>query len=234
MAAVLAYGPEAVLSHRSAAFLWGIVRSARTTIEVTAARKRSPQPGIALRRSRLCADEITLQDGIPVTSVPRTLFDLAGVLPRDRLERAIEQAEVRQFADPLSLPDLLARHRGRRGAATLRAILADADTKPAATRSDLEDAFLAFLDRHSLPRPQVNVGIEVGGRWVECDCIWRAHRLIVELDGRATHDTRAAFERDRARDRALNVAGWRVVRVTWRHLHADERQLAQDLRDLLA
>ena len=231
MAAVLAHGPSAVLSHCSAASLWGVLRSSRT-IEVTAARKRS-LPGVVLHRSRLRDDEITLRDSIPVTSVPRTLLDLAGVLRRGGLERAIERAEARRLTDPLSLPDLLARHRGCRGAATLRAVLADVRTEPTLTRSDLEDLFLAFLDAHGLPRPQVNVGIEVRGRWMECDCVWRPHRLIVELDGRETHDTAAAFERDRARDRALHAAGWRVVRVTWRQLHADADRIAADLRDLL-
>jgi hypothetical protein len=232
MAAVLAHGPTAVLSHRSAASLWDVMRSARTTIEVTAGRRWS-RPGVELHRSRLGGDEVTVHDGIPVTSVPRTLLDLAGVVGRHALERAIERAEALRLTDPLSLPDLLARHRGCRGAATLRAVLADVRTEPNFTRSDLEDLFLTFLDAHGLPRPHVNVGIEVRGRWMECDCVWRPHRLIVELDGRETHDTGAAFERDRARDRALQVSGWRVVRITWRQLHADGDRIAADLRALL-
>ena len=222
--------PVPCSSHCSAASLWGVLRSSRT-IEVTAARKRS-LPGVVLHRSRLRDDEITLRDGIPVTSVPRTLLDLAGVLRRGGLERAIERAEARRLTDPLSLPDLLARHRGCRGAATLRAALADVRTEPTLTRSDLEDVFLTFLDAHGLPRAQVNVGIEVRGRWMECDCVWRpsADRGA----GRSqTHDTAAAFERDRARDRALHAAGWRVVRITWRQLHADGDRIAADLRGLL-
>jgi len=73
----------------------------------------------------------------------------------------------------------------------------------------------------------------VGGRWVEADCVWRAQRLIVELDGHAFHATTAAYERDRARDRSLHVGGWRVVRITWRQLHDDADALATDLRSLL-
>jgi predicted transcriptional regulator of viral defense system len=231
-AAVLAHGPTAVLSHRSAASLWGVLRSVRTIIEVTAPRRWS-RLGVKLHRSCLRGDEVTVKDGIPVTSVPRTLFDLARVLRPQALERAIGQAEALRLTDPLSLPDLLERHRGCRGAATLRAVLADGRTEPTVTRSDLEDLFLTFLDAHGLPRPQVNVGIEARGRWMECDFVWRTHRLIVELDGRETHNTGAAFERDRARDRALQVSGWRVVRITWRQLHADGDRIAADLRDLL-
>jgi very-short-patch-repair endonuclease len=117
--------------------------------------------------------------------------------------------------------------------ATIKAILAAADMGSMPTRSELEDRFLDFLERHRLPRPQVNASLEIRGRWVECDCTWRESRLIVELDGRSTHDTAAAFERDRERDRVLSADGWWVVRVTWRQLHLDENRLATDLHRLL-
>jgi hypothetical protein len=233
MAAVLAHGPGAVLSHRSAASLWGLMRSPPTIIEVSAEHRRWARPGIELHRASLRADEVTVLDGIPVTSVPRTLFDLAGVLGRRQVERAIEEAEARRLTDPLSLHDLLARYRGHRGAATLKGVLAAVHTTSTPTRSELEDRFLEFLDHHGLPRPQVNAGIEVRGRWMECDCVWRSHRLIVELDGRDTHGTTAAFERDRARDRALHAGGWRVVRITWRQLHDDGDRVAADLREMM-
>jgi Protein of unknown function (DUF559) len=232
MAAVLAHGPTAVLSHRSAASLWGLSRSTRSIIEVTAERRWS-RAGVELHRSSLDADEITVFNGIPVTSVPRTIFDLASVLGRRRVERAIQEAEVRRLTDPLSVHDILARHPGRPGAGTLRRILAAGYTASTLTRSELEDRFLAFLDARGLPRPNLNASINVRRRWMECDCVWRSRRLIVELDGRGSHDTSAAFERDRARDRALHAAGWRLVRVTWRHLHNDSDRLAADLRALL-
>jgi len=97
----------------------------------------------------------------------------------------------------------------------------------------LEDRFLALLDAHELPRPAVNTGIRAGGNWFECDCVWHAARVIVELDGRRTHMTTAAFERDRARDRSLTAEGWRVARVTWRQLEEEPALLASQSRNLV-
>jgi hypothetical protein len=233
MAALLAHGPGAILSHRSAGSLWGLLRSARTIIDVTADRRWS-RAGVELHRSTLPADEFTVREGIPVTTTPRTLLDLASVLTRQQLERAFEEAEVRRLLDPLSIDDLLTRHPRCHGAMSLRGVLAGGRVGSTVTRSELEDRFLALLDRHGLPRPQVNTGIEVRGRWMECDCVWRSHRLIVELDSREFHGTGAAFERDRARDRVLQASGWRVVRVTWRQLDDDGDRVAADLRELMA
>jgi very-short-patch-repair endonuclease len=92
---------------------------------------------------------------------------------------------------------------------------------------------LTFLERYALPRPEVNASIKARGLWFEVDCLWRDRRLIVELDGRQAHGTASAFEVDRARDRALATAGWRVVRITWRQLHEEPGALAADLRALL-
>jgi hypothetical protein len=234
MAAVLAGGPGAVLSHRSAGSLWGMLRSARTVADVTNVGRHRPRAGVRLHRSRLPSDEVTSVDEIPVTSPPRTLLDLAAVLGAHALERAMEQAEALRLTDSLRLDDVLMRYPRRPGTAALREILARGYAASTVTRSDLEDRFLAFLDARGLPRPQVNVGIEVRGRWMECDCVWRSHRLIVELDSRGFHGTGAAFERDRARDRALQASGWRVVRVTWRQLHDDGDRVAADLRELMA
>jgi hypothetical protein len=182
----------------------------------------------------VASDEITTVRAIPVTTVPRTLLDLAGVVGRRHVERAVHEAEVRRLTDPLSLDDLVARHPGRRGIAMIRAILAAGRIGATVTRSELEDRFLAFLDRFCLPRPQVNESLRVRDGWIEGDCVWHTQRLIAELDGRATHATDRAFERDRARDRALNAAGWRVVRITWRQLHDEADALAADLRILLS
>jgi hypothetical protein len=186
-----------------------------------------------MHRAYLPGDEMTTLDRIPVTTVPRTLLDLATVLRRRELERAINEAEVRQLADSLSLTDLIARYPRRRGVAALKAILAIGRLGAAVTRSELEERFVEFLDGAGLPRPEMNVGLNAAGRWMECDCVWRTQRLVVELDGHAFHATAAAYERDRARDRALIAAGWRVVRVTWRQLHDDPDALAMDLRGLL-
>lgn len=157
------------------------------------------------------------------------MLDLAAVLPPRRLERALHEAAVLRLTDPLSVEDLIARHPGRRGVATLRVLLADAALGATVTRQELEHEFAAFLEDVHLPRPATNVLIA----GYEVDAVWREHRLIVELDGRAVHATRRAFEADRARDRALTVAGWRVIRVTWRQLHRDPAALAADLHRLL-
>jgi len=232
MAAVLACGTSAVLSYRSAAALWGILRTARTMIEVTAAQGRHPKPGIQLHSDLLAADEITTLRGIPVTTPARTLLDLAAVLDRHQLERAMSEAEVLRLTGALSLEELLARHPRRRCAATLHTLL-DAGHS-GVSRSELEDRFLRFLSLSSLPLPELNVPMQVNGDWIESDCVWRPQRVIVELDGHATHGTRAAFERDRKRDRALQANGWRVVRVTWRQLRDSPEAIAGDLRALLA
>jgi hypothetical protein len=226
MASVLAAG--GVLSHRAAGWLWRLHRSA--FLEVTAPRARS-RPGIRIHCSHLPGDEVTTHRNIPVTTVPRTLFDLAAVLRPSQLERAMNEAEVQRHSDPLSLPDLLDRYPGRAGTPTIRAMLA---AGARLTRSELEARFLAFLDAHGFPPPEANAWLSVRGHWIECDCVWRGQRLVVELDGRAVHDTADAFERDRARDRRLNAAGWRVVRVTWRQLRDEPEVLATDLRAVLS
>jgi very-short-patch-repair endonuclease len=233
MAAVLAAGCGAALSHRSAGALWRLRPSARPLIEVTAERRVRSCRGIQPHRGRLPHDEVTVVGGIPVTTVSRTLLDLAGVLPRHQVERAINEAEVRRLGDPLPLAALLARYPRRRGVAVARAILDDGGIGSTIMRSELEERFHAFLSDHGLPRPEANATIRIGDRSIECDFAWRAWSLIAELDGHAFHATTAAYERDRARDRALSVAGWRVVRITWRQLHDDAVALAADLRSLL-
>jgi very-short-patch-repair endonuclease len=227
MAAVLATGPGAVLSYRSAASLWELVSPRSAAIEVTAPRE-CDRAGIKAHRTRLPRDEITLVDGIPVTTVPRTLLDLAALLTRSRLERTIERAEALRLTDPISLDELLRRYPRRKGTRSLREVVRRG-IEPILTRSELEDRFLAFLEARGLPRPRVNVLIE----GLEVDFVWPEQRLIVELDGRQTHATTAAFERDRERDRILQAAGWRVVRITWRQLQDDPAAIARDLGRLL-
>lgn len=234
IAAVFAAGVDAALSHRAAAAHWGMRPPKTGPIDVTMPRKVRTRVGITFHRGCIPADEATVLHAIPVTTVPRTLLDLATVLDRRQIERAMEEAEIRRLDDPLSLPDLLERYPRRRGTATIKAILEAGQIGSTITRSELEERFLAFIESRFLPSPELNVDIEVQGRWIEADCVWHEQRVIVELDGHATHRTAAAYERDRARDRALNAAGWRVVRVTWRQLHQDADALAADLGALLA
>jgi hypothetical protein len=228
MGAVLACGPGAVLSHHSAAALWGIRQSMR--IEVTAPATRHPRSGIVIHRSPVGDDERTTHRGIPTTTVPRTLLDLSAGVRIDDLRAAFRQAEQLRLTDPLSLYDLATRYPRRPGLRAIRGLLDEGSIGARIVRSELEERFQAFLIRAGLPLPQANVLVE----GFEVDCAWPEQRVIVELDGREAHETRHAFERDRQRDRVLAAAGWRVIRITWRQLHDEPHLVEADLRRLLA
>jgi very-short-patch-repair endonuclease len=229
MAAVLAGGPDVVLAGRSAAALWRMQSNARRVVEIISPR-RVDLHGIETHRIVLPADEVTIEHAIPVTTPARTLFDLAAVVREDQLEHAFNEAEVRRLTSPVSLDALLKRYPKRRGTRAIRRVLdkhqAYGET---VTRSRLERRFLSLLDDHGLPRPKVNRRTDHG----ELDATWHQQKLIVECDGFAAHGTRKAFEEDRERDRALQVAGWRVVRITWRQLDTDGDTIAAQLKALL-
>jgi very-short-patch-repair endonuclease len=230
MGAVLALGPQAVLSHGPAGAHWEIVRwSGGSEVTTPRAGVRSRR-GIRVHEALLPPDEITVHHGIPVTTVPRTLFDLAAVLPERQLERALNEAEVLRRWDELSLDRLLQRYPRRKGTRAIGAVLHKRRESATVTRSELEERFLALIDRVGLPRPEINVPIE----GFEVDAVWRGARVVAELDGRSTHATVEAFERDRERDRLLQVAGWRPIRVTARQLASDPAALVADFRELLA
>jgi hypothetical protein len=230
MAGVLAAGPDAALAGRSGAALWRMRRNDPAVVEVITPRRVEIR-GIRARRIALPTDEMTVERGIPVTTPARTLFDLAAVLTQDQLERAFNEAEIGRLTSPTSVPALLARHPGHRGSQAIRRVLAKHEAiGETFTRSELEWRLVALLDAEGLPRPQINPLTDHG----ELDARWPEQRLVVELDGFATHGTREAFERDRARDRALQVAGWRVVRVTWRQLTTEPDEIAAQLALLLA
>lgn len=231
MAAVLAGGAGAILSHLSAGMLWHLLYPTPSVPHITTAVTGRRRPGIRFHTARLASDEVTTRDGIPVTTVARTLLDLAAVLDPHRLERAIAEAEYRRYADRPSLADLLDRYRGRAGTKGLRAVLAAGNPERGITRSALEDRFLRFLDARGLPRPELNVPLEVDGSWIEVDCLWRAERVIVELDD-LSHLRPRNFHSDRVRDRRLSARGWEPVRVTERQLDEDGDDLEDDLRSL--
>ncbi len=231
-AAVLAGGPDAVLSHRSAAALWEIRADSRSAVEITVPCSRRNRPGIEQHRALLVGDEVTIVRGIPITNLARTLLDLATVVNRRQVERAVREAEYLRILDLRQVQVLLARHARRSGTAAVRAILEEgADMQ--VMRSELEERFIDFLAGVVLPLPETNVTLELNGITLEVDCLWRAERVVVELDGHQVHGTRRAFERDRRRDRALSVAGWRPVRVTWRQLEHGPGELERDLHALL-
>ena len=227
VAAVLACGPGAVVSHRSAADLHGLLSSSSARHEVTTATHRRP-PGVRTHRCVLRDEDVTTVDGVPVTTVARTLLDLAGAVPGRLLERAIDQAEVLRVLDLRAVDAVLARGHGR-STATLRNALAHHRPGAARTQSPLEDRLLALVRRERLPPPLVNT--RVAG--LRVDLHWPAQRLVVEADGAAFHHTRAGFEQDRLRDAALQIAGHRVLRVTHAELHRDPVAVAGRIRALL-
>jgi very-short-patch-repair endonuclease len=233
MAAVIASGHGAVLSHRSAAALWGI-RPYSGVIEVTVPRKTRSSGHIRRHCSRLPADEVTIRDGIPTTSVPRTLLDLAAIVSSEAVESALRESEYLRLHDRLSLPHLLDRYPRRRGSVAIRSCLARRRESPGRIRRGLEERFLGFIDRHHLPRPRFNARVEAGSKSYEVDCLWPAAKQIVELDGWEGHGTRSAFREDRARDRRLWVAGYSVTRIAWAQLDDEPEAVAADLRALLA
>jgi hypothetical protein len=181
----------------------------------------------------LPSDEVTVHQGIPTTTVPRTILDQAATATTRQVERMINEADVQHLWDRLSLDDLLDRYPRRAGSAAVRAALRGRRADATVTRSELEEMFIEFVDGLGLPRPECSVALSVGGTLFEADCVWRSERLVVELDGRRFHDTRAAFESDRERDRRLSVAGWRPIRVTYRMLSTSRDRLAADLQHLL-
>jgi very-short-patch-repair endonuclease len=227
MGAVLACGPGAFLSHFAAAALWGIRGGSK--LEVTAPRGRKPRKGIRMHWADLPDDETTTHHGIPTTTAPRTLLDLSAVVQRDEWRSALRQAEQLRLTDRLRLGDLVERYPRKPGVPIVRAVVEEARRDMAVVKSNLEERFQAFLLNAGLPMPATNVLIED----MEVDCVWPAERLVVELDSRTFHDVADAFETDRVRDRRLEAAGWRVVRITWRQLHATRADVEADLRLLL-
>jgi predicted transcriptional regulator of viral defense system len=236
MAAVLTCGPHAAASHRAAAALWdlGIRGSARIDVTSPGSTGRGRAGIRAHSAATLSARDVTAVNGIPCTSLARTLLDIAEAATAREVERACNQAEVLRLLDMLAIEDVLARASGRRGAATLRAVLSEMEPGATVTRSELEERFLGICRSVGTPPDDVNAWIPYpDGGGAEADFLWREQRLIVEVDGRAVHTTRRAFEADRRRDQRLLLLGWRVVRFTWRQVLFEPAAVAATLRGLL-
>ena len=235
MAAVLACGPGAVLSHRDATALLGLRSTTRRSIDVTTPRQVRRRDRIDVHRGdTLRARDVIVVDGIPCTSVARTLLDLAEVVSPRQLERAFDRADVLRLLDVREVDDVLSRANGRRGAPLLRRLRARDERHSTLTRRELEELFLALCDRAGLERPRVNEPVYLpGGEPTTPDFVWPAQRLLVETDGRETHLNTVAFEEDRRRDQRALMAGWRVARFTWRQVTDHEQQTAATLRALL-
>ncbi|MEX1140777.1 MAG: type IV toxin-antitoxin system AbiEi family antitoxin domain-containing protein [Thermoleophilaceae bacterium] len=235
MAAALAVGEGVVVSHASAADLWGLRPTSRRDVDVTTPRASHPRLGIRVHRSvTLTPEEVTTARGIPCTAVARTLIDLGEAASRRAVEQALDRAEALRVFDLREIEAALERHRRRRGAATLRAVLESHAIGATITRSELEERFLALCRQAGLPAPQLNVPLALAdGEVATVDALWRDQRVVVETDGRASHATAAAFERDRWRDAQLQRAGYAVVRLTWRRVVHEAPAVARTLRELL-
>ena len=226
MAALLACGPGAALSHRSAGALWEIVDAPPLPVDITAPTAHRRRGVVVHRSQTLQSRETRRRFGMAVTSPARTLVDLADVLNDRALARAVNEAQLRRLVTPVDLASALAHAPGRAAMTRLRAFVEQGD---APTRSVLEDEFLAFVERHGLPRPEVNQ--RVAG--LEVDMLWREQGLVVELDGRASHDRSQTFEDDRERDAELLAAAFRVMRITWRRLRENPDREAVRLAQVL-
>jgi len=227
--AVLACGgtEAAVLSHRSAAAVWDLIPTPTGSVDVTTLKASASTRSIRVHESRtLTPDEITLRQSLPLTTPSRTLIDLQDVLTPHRLTRVVHRAEHLRLLDAKTLtPSPGRRSRG------LRAATAELATQdPQITRNDFEERFLALVHDAGLPQPKVNTLLH----GYEIDFLWPAQRLIVETDGAATHLTPTAFENDRARDAQLLLAGYRVVRFTWRQITKQPHHVAATLQGLLS
>ncbi len=239
LAAVFACGPGAVLSHRSAAALHGLRDWGHTKIEVTVPGRsgRSGHDGVLVHRSKTLSEtDVTVENGIPCTTVARTLFDLADVVTRRQLERAFDQAEVMEAFDLRAINDQLERNPTRRAAAIVQSILEEHYIGRTPTRNELEEAGLAMSRACNLPDPEVNVLVDPGDgeRAIEADLAWSEQRIIIQLDGRRFHHTRQAFERDRRNDQRLLAAGWLVIRVTWKQLRNEPERIRRTILKVMA
>ena len=236
LAAVYACGRDAVASHHDAAWVWNVGRSRVARFHVTvAARGRKAPRGVALHCVRqLHPEDVTEVEGIPVTSLARTLVDLGAVLSLTQLRRTFEEADRRGLLDAPAVARVCDRGNGRRGVANARRALELYEPDPPKTRSEAEREFFDWCDAMGVPRPSSNVWIE--GQEVDAAWLDRNGRpiAVVELDSYEFHSTREAFERDRERSAALEVAGIPCIRVTSRRMRRDGRALRAQLLSLLS
>jgi very-short-patch-repair endonuclease len=230
IAAALACGPTAVASHRTAADLHDLRNSTHSRPSMAVARGRSkPIPGVDVHRRTLLPDEITTVRGIRVTTVARTLVDLAAVEPPHRIARLVDRAIELDRYDQRALDAQFARPRPGTGA--LRRILHDRDPDSHRLKLELEHAMHALIRAHDLPRPEVNAWLPEHN--LSPDLLWRGHRLVVELDGRRFHTAPTAFEGDRRKTADLQAAGYTVRRFTWRQVTTDPDWVVGHLRQAL-
>ncbi len=229
-AAVLAAGPGALVSHQHAATLWGLTNAMSGPVHVTTPhRSRQAIAGVRLHRTRrIHTDDVAVVRGIPVTSVARMLVDLTDELSSQGLGRLLREAAFQRLLNLELVDAALARAHGRRHLARLTAAL-QAHRPGKVLRSELERRFLALCREAGLPEPETNLAVVAAGKTYEVDCLWRAERVVVELDGAAAHHTAHAFEADRERDAALIAADLRPLRFTWRRVTRQAAAVAAEV-----
>lgn len=229
MAAVLACGARAVLSHAEAAALHDLRRIPSGKVSVTAPSRHNLS-GIRCHYMRtLQPQDCTVVDAIPVTSLARTYLDLAEIFNHARLIDALEAGERQDKLDVGAIQDVIGRNPGRHGIPPLQAALAELTDAPPLLQSELERAFRHLVRTYHLPQPQFNVYIE--GELV--DVVWPEHRLVVQVDGFKWHRGKRAFGTDRKLDRKLVRAHWRVVRFTDDQVAEDPAAVGAELSELL-
>jgi very-short-patch-repair endonuclease len=236
MAAVLACGDGAVLSHQSAATLHRLLNGRGGLVHVTVPR-RTPisRQGIRVHRSACLASvDCTTVDRIPCMTVPATLLSLAATSPRNVLESACNQAEIENVFDLRAVNGLFERRPAHPGTSRLRAVLAVDGLGLDRAKSELERRFLRLFRELGLPRPRVNESIAIPGEEMQFDFVWHRERAVVEVDGWETHRTRKAFRDDRRRDRLLRLAGWDIARFTSRDVDDEPDHVDRVVRAMLA
>lgn len=222
MAALLACGPHAAIGHWSSTFVFALAPRPVGGVDVTIAKGLAGRrPGIRPHRTiTLPPCDVVVKHGLRVTTPARTLLDLAATAPRHVLERLTEEAQVQRLASTAELLAVIERNPGRSGVRRLREIALALD-EPLLTRSEAEKRLRALIRSAGLPLPRTNV---TRAGW-EVDAVWDAQRLVVEVDGYKYHRPPAAFERDRRKDADLMLAGYRVLRITWRRLTREPAQV---------
>jgi hypothetical protein len=235
LAAVLAVGDGAALSHRSAAALWDLMPATGRASDVAVARNVKPRAGIRLHCVRWLPEEhVTTRHAVPCTTAARTIVDLAAVLAPRRLERVLGQAEVLRLYNRNEIEAVLASNPCRPGSRTLRKLLGGPDPSTTLTRSPMEERFLALCDRAALPRPEFNVPFTLpNGSEIAIDALWRSAALAVELDSRGFHAGWRAQVQDRRRDAQLTLAGLKPLRFTEADLTREGHATIALLRALL-
>ena len=233
-AAALAMGPDAAVSHLSATHVHGLLRTNRPApVDVTAPTTRRPRDGISPHRAKLHPYDVTTRRGLRLTTVSRTLLDIAADVREPLLQAAVDEARVLRRLHRRSIEETIARATGHHGIGALRRAVARHDRGRGIPIGALERRAIAFLREYDFPPYLRNYAVEAGGERFTLDVVWPEQRVALEFDGRTYHDTDPAFAADRRRSRRLAAIGWHVVRGTWVDLDERPAELAADVWALL-